>query len=58
MQVGGQSGINLLLRYGPAQRCSRVADVHQQSLLMADEIFTPGSARVAGASDRGGDCLA
>jgi hypothetical protein len=35
MQVGGQSGINLLLRYGPAQRCGHAADVHQQSLLIA-----------------------
>jgi hypothetical protein len=49
MQVGGQSGINLLLRYGPAQRCGRVADVHQRSLLTADDIFIsrlgPGSWR-------------
>jgi len=57
MQVGGQSGINLLLRYCPAQHCGRAADVHQQSLLTPDDIFTPGSVRVAGASDRGGDCL-
>jgi hypothetical protein len=57
MQVGGQSGINLLLRYGPAQHCGRVAYVHQRSLLTADDIFTRRLARMAGASDHGGDCL-
>jgi hypothetical protein len=41
MQVGGQSGINLLLRYGPAQHCGRAAHVHQQSLPTADDIFPP-----------------